>query len=183
MTAPTRICIFAKPPVAGHVKTRLIPAVGAIGAAGLARAFLVDASAAVRALPWATPVIATTGALEPSLAPGIPTWPQGEGDLGARLERVLIRALLDAPRTIAIGTDSPGLPSRLLANADAALASADAAIGPTADGGFYLLALRRCPPGLLAELPWESARHVRAHARAAPDVRPHHDGARALVRC
>lgn len=58
------------------------------------------------------------------------------------------------PGAIALGADTPGLPGELLDRACAALTSADAAIGPTEDGGFYLLALRRCPEGLLSKLPW-----------------------------
>ena len=81
-------------------------------------------------------------------------WLQGDGDLGARLERVLRRALTRAPKALAIGADSPGLPLRLIEAAHAALDAADAILGPCDDGGFYLLGLRRCPPGLLADLPW-----------------------------
>ncbi|MCX5745873.1 MAG: TIGR04283 family arsenosugar biosynthesis glycosyltransferase [Proteobacteria bacterium] len=152
----TTVCIFAKPPVPGQVKTRLAPAVGTQGAAALARAFLVDTCAMVRALPWARPIVATTGAFDAALTAelALPAWPQGDGDLGARLERILRRALAEHPAALAIGADSPGLPSRLLDDARAALADVDAAIGPTDDGGFYVLALRRCPEGLLDELPW-----------------------------
>lgn len=128
------VVVFAKPPRPGEVKTRLIPALGPEGAAELAAAFLAD----------------VTEALAPVLVAGPEL--QEEGDLGARLERVL------APRlpAIAVGTDSPGLPRRFLDEARAALDEVDAVLGPTPDGGFYLLGLRRCPPGLLAELPWSS---------------------------
>nr|MBA2542057.1 TIGR04283 family arsenosugar biosynthesis glycosyltransferase [Deltaproteobacteria bacterium] len=88
---------------------------------------------------------------------GVPVWPQGDGDLGARLERVLARALTDAAIAIAVGTDSPGLRAQVFDEARAALMTADAVIGPTDDGGFYLLGLRRCPPGLLADLPWSAS--------------------------
>ena len=150
------VCIFAKPPTPGRVKTRLAPALGEQGAAELARAFLVDTCATARALPWATSIIATTGAFDERLAAelALPEWSQGDGDLGARLERILRRGLAEQPIALAIGADSPGLPPRLLDEARDALATADAAIGPTADGGFYVLALRRCPEGLLADLPW-----------------------------
>ena len=162
MTAAT-ICIFAKPPIAGSAKTRLAAEVGAERAAALARAFLVDTCAAVRALTWARPILATAGELDPGLRAelAMPVWPQGDGDLGARMERVLARALLDTPVVIALGADSPGLPPRLLEAARTALATADAVIGPADDGGFYLLGLRRCPGGLLAGLPW-SAPETRA---------------------
>ncbi len=155
---PSRICIFAKPPVAGGVKTRLAADLGVERATALARSFLVDTCAAMRTLGWARAILATTGSLDLDLQTelALPIWSQGDGDLGARLERVLARALTDAPIAIAIGADSPGLPTRLLDEARAALATADAAIGPADDGGFYLLALRRCPAGLLSDLPWSA---------------------------
>jgi uncharacterized protein len=156
MMERTPICIFAKSPVAGMVKTRLGEPVRA---AKLARAFLVDTCAAVRSIPWAEPIVATAGAFDPALAAELGTlaWEQGGGDLGARLERVLGRALETGRGAVAIGADTPGLPRALLDSARAALETADAAIGPTDDGGFYLLALRRCPPGLLSNLPWSRA--------------------------
>jgi rSAM/selenodomain-associated transferase 1 len=146
------ICIFAKPPRAGQVKTRLAAAIGDDRAAALARAFLDDTVDAVRSLPWATAVLATTELFEARL----PLLLQGEGDLGARIERVMRAALSSAGIAIAIGADAPALPRRLLEAARAALDHSDAALGPAEDGGFYLLALRRCPEGLLAGLPWSA---------------------------
>ncbi len=89
-------------------------------------------------------------------AADIPVLLQGEGDLGARIEHVLRAALKSAPVAMAIGADTPAVPSRLLESARAALQDADVAIGPADDGGFYLLALRHCPEGLLRDLPWSS---------------------------
>ena len=76
--------------------------------------------------------------------------------------------LAASPFAIAIGGDTPGLPGRLLDQAhrflgscdpvlgsgDAVPGTCDAVLGPCSDGGFYLIGLRRCPPGLLADLPW-----------------------------
>ena len=146
------ICIFAKPPVAGKVKTRLAAVIGADFAAALAHAFLEDTIGAVRSLPWAQAVLATTEPVESDL----PVLLQGEGDLGARIERVIRAALERSPFAIAIGADAPALPPRLLEAARSALEQADAVIGPADDGGFYLLGLRACPEGLLAKLPWSA---------------------------
>lgn len=152
------ICLFAKPPRPGRVKTRLAATVGAAGAAALARAFAEDTWASVASLPWARAVLATTdpAAAEWREARLAPAWPQGRGDLGARLQRVLRRALRETPAALAIGTDTPGLPTGLLERAREALRRADAVLGPCEDGGFYLLGLRRCPPGLLRGLPWSA---------------------------
>ncbi len=152
------ICVFAKAPESGKVKTRLRPAVGSDGASELALAFLQDTWATVKGLPWANAVIATTDAsfvFEESGAPDI--WLQGEGDLGARLERILRRALKTSPFAIAIGSDTPGLPRRFLEQARAALQEADAVIGPCEDGGFFLLGLRKSPRALLSGIPWSQS--------------------------
>ncbi len=153
------VCVFAKPPRAGLVKTRLAAAVGEARAAALARAFFEDTWSAACSLPWAKAVLATT---EPAAAEWVgakraPVWPQGSGDLGDRLERVLRRALHDVPMALAIGTDTPGLPPILFSQARSALRDADAVLGPCEDGGFYLIGLRRCPEGLLRELPWSAS--------------------------
>jgi len=152
------ICIFAKPPVAGEVKTRLAAAVGAEVAARLARAFLDDTIDSVRELAWAVPALASTA----PVTADVPVLLQGEGDLGERIERVLRAALEQAPIAFAIGADTPALPSRLLESARAALKEVDVAIGPAQDGGFYLLALRQCPEGLLRDLPWSSVDTLQA---------------------
>jgi len=151
------ICVFAKPPVPGRVKTRLATLLGSRGAAELAKAFLQDTWASVCAPPWAKPVLASTeeGAQEFVRGP-IEMWQQGEGDLGARLESISRRALRDHFRMIAIGADSPGLPAKYLEQAREALNHSDAVIGPSEDGGFYLLGLRRCPEGLLSGIPWSA---------------------------
>jgi hypothetical protein len=146
------ICIFAKPPVPGEVKTRLAAALGAEAAASLARAFLEDTIESVRSLTWALPALASTVPVRAD----VPVLLQGEGDLGERIERVLRAALRRAKVAIAIGADAPALPSHLLESARSALEEADVAIGPAEDGGFYLLALRSCPEGLLRDLPWSS---------------------------
>ena len=153
MSVEATICIFAKPPVPGEVKTRLAAALGAGAAARLARAFLEDTIESVQALPWAQAALATTVPVQAD----VPVLLQGEGDLGARIERVLTAALERTPVAMAIGADTPAIPSRLLEAARAALRDVDVAIGPAEDGGFYLLAMRHFPEGLLRDLPWSSA--------------------------
>jgi rSAM/selenodomain-associated transferase 1 len=157
-------CVFAKPPLPGFAKTRLIPALGADGAAALAGAMLADTWAVVGSVPGLRGVVATTGPLPGALA-ALPAWDQGDGDLGARVARVLGRALREADGAIALGADAPLMPAARLTEALAALAAGRAAIGPSEDGGFYLLAVPACPPGLLDDLPW-SAPTTGARVRA-----------------
>ncbi|MHB8416822.1 MAG: TIGR04283 family arsenosugar biosynthesis glycosyltransferase [Myxococcales bacterium] len=153
------LCLFAKPPRPGRVKTRLAAAVGEARAAELAAAFLRDSWSAAARAGFARTVLSTPEPWPDDLAlPGRPEiWLQGEGDLGQRMERVLRRALEGGDFAAAIGADTPGLPARLLAQAASALGETDAVLGPAEDGGFYLLALRRCPAGLLEGLPWSEA--------------------------
>lgn len=158
MTPEVALCVFAKPPRAGEAKTRLAPALGAEGAARLARAFIQDTWALVTRMPWAAPVLASPSPWPEGLLAGpVEVWPQGEGDLGARMERVLLRALERYPAVMALGADSPGLSPEHLEAARAGLVHADAVFGPSEDGGFYLLALRRLPVGAFVNLPWSQA--------------------------
>ena len=154
MQEKIHVCVFAKPPVAGEVKTRLQPFVSPAQAALLSEAFLRDTWKTVASLPWAMPVLAVTQPWDGNGLRPENVWLQGNGDLGERIERILRRALREAASVLAIGSDSPGLPARFYLDARRALASRDAVLGPTEDGGFYLLGLKRCPPELLRNLPW-----------------------------
>lgn len=154
------VCVFAKPPQPGAVKTRLAAAIGEIEAAQLAAAFLQDTWSGVTMLSWARPILATTAvpASDSNFCPEEQTWLQGDGDLGQRLERIMQRALRSSEFVMAIGADTPGLPTSLFEQARTALAQSDAVLGPCDDGGFYLIGLTRCPSGLLADLPWSTDR-------------------------
>jgi uncharacterized protein len=151
------IAVFAKPPRAGEVKTRLAASIGATAAAELARAFVGDVWDALVRVDGARRVLASTETgLEAFGLADAELWLQGDGDLGERIERVARRALEEAPWFIAVGADSPGLPLGAVESARAALLHSDAALGPADDGGYYLLALRRLVPGLLSGLPWSA---------------------------
>jgi uncharacterized protein len=148
------VCIFVKPPEPGAVKTRLIPELGPERTAELAEAFLEDTVAMVRTLPWAECIIAATKMFERRYFKPEEVWLQSEGDLGERLEKVLRLALKRREIVLAIGGDSPGLPAAYLQTARDALKSADAVLGPSADGGFYLMGLKDCPVGVLDGIQW-----------------------------
>jgi rSAM/selenodomain-associated transferase 1 len=160
------VCIFAKPFIAGHVKTRLARALGPKRAADLAAAMFRDVWQTVSSCPGVHPVLAT---LQPDIhcagdarsecpvqIPPDDILLQGDGDLGARLESIFCQALANAPGAITVGADTPLLTSSHLHQALHALATHDAVIGPCPDGGFYLLALRACPCGLFSGLPWST---------------------------
>jgi rSAM/selenodomain-associated transferase 1 len=158
MPTKATLCILVKAPLPGLVKTRLTPFLTKVEAAGLAAAFFADTFALASSCDWARVVVACDGDPSPlELSAGTEVWSQGSGDLGERMERVLSLALESSKAAIVIGTDLPGLPRRFLDSAWLKLAERDAIIGPSADGGFYLLGLQRCPSGLLCGIPWRSS--------------------------
>ena len=72
---------------------------------------------------------------------GVDVLPQGRGDLGRRLTRLMAR--LPIGPVVVIGADAPGLKGGDIAEAFRALGSADAVFGPAPDGGYWLVGLRR----------------------------------------
>ncbi len=151
------VCVFAKAPEPGMVKTRLIPGLGADAAATLAGAMFSDVWNTVCSCPGVRPVLATVASgVFPIVVNAEDIWWQGDGDLGERLERIFCRGLGGAPAAIAVGADSPLLMVSHLEDAIEALIDHDAVIGGSLDGGFYLLGVRKCAEGMLAQLPWST---------------------------
>jgi uncharacterized protein len=158
-----RVVVFAKAPLPGFAKTRLIPRLGANGAARLAERLLAHAAAEAHAAAlgpvevWAAP--------DPShpafsrLAGRIACRAQGEGDLGERMARAFDTCLggTDALPMLLIGTDAPGLDRHYLRAAADALANHEAVFGPALDGGYTLVGLRRPAPALFDAMPWSTA--------------------------
>jgi rSAM/selenodomain-associated transferase 1 len=137
---------MAKVPAAGAVKTRLAREIGTAGAVRFARV----AAAALLDRVGRDPRWQTTIAVAPDAGVASRAWPgrfarvrQGGGDLGARMQRIFDRA---PPGPVAIiGTDVPGIARAHLAAAFRLLGRHDAVLGPAADGGYWLVALRRRP--------------------------------------
>jgi rSAM/selenodomain-associated transferase 1 len=161
---PVAVAIMAKAPRPGSVKTRLCPPLRAEEAAALYRCFLLDKLAAVRALVGTHAVIAyapeDAGADIEALAPTISRLAQRGPDLGARLHTTLA-ALLDAGHraAIAVDSDTPTLPGVFLQEAVDTLSGPgpDLVLGPTEDGGYYLIGLRVARPELFEGVPWSTS--------------------------
>jgi rSAM/selenodomain-associated transferase 1 len=149
------VCVFAKPPIPGQVKTRLVSLLGYEGAASLASAMLIDVWHTVITCPGVQAVLAATGH-GPFPIADAKVWLQPDGDLGVRIEAIIQRALRISPAAIAIGADTPTLTQIQLQGALNALSTNDAVIGRCSDGGFYLLAIKDCPAGLFSNLPWST---------------------------
>jgi len=156
----TALIVFAKAPVAGQAKTRLIPALGAAGAAALAERLLEHAlGAAVAARFDRVELCATPDTGHPALQRlarqhDLMLTEQGAGDLGARMHRALERALQTHERALLIGSDLPALDAPRLRQAAAALDSHDAVFVPALDGGYGLVGLRRAEPRLFEGMAW-----------------------------
>ncbi len=158
-----RILVFAKAPVPGAVKTRLIPALGAEGAAALHQellehtlARLVPAQIAPLEL-WCAPDAGHPLFTELAQRFGVSLCVQCGADLGARLLHAAADALTRAQAVVLIGCDCPALGPDYLSGALAALReepALDALLGPAADGGYVLLALREAAPLLFTDMPW-----------------------------
>jgi uncharacterized protein len=157
------VIVMAKAPVAGLAKTRLIPALGAEGAAALAARMLTHA--VNQALAAALGPVMLCGAPDVSHSafaalatdPRLALHPQGDGDLGARMRRAFERALDTHGRAVLIGTDAPELDAAVLRAAADALTTHDAVIAPAHDGGYALIGLRRAEPRLFDAMPWSTA--------------------------
>lgn len=161
MISKTRIVIFAKAPVPGQVKTRLIPALGTDGAAKLAGRMLAATVAQAKgAAPVKIELCVTPDAGDPAwvghLPHGVAVSDQGPGDLGVRMAAAAQRILNGGERIILIGTDCPALSSTRLRAMANALESYDAVMHPAQDGGYVLLGLSRFDPSLFSGIVWSS---------------------------
>ena len=157
------LCIMAKAPEAGQVKTRLSPPLSPDDAAELYRCFLLDKIAQARVVAGAERVLAYApahaAAVFEALAPGFALLAQRGDDLTARLVSVcddLFRSGLDA--VIMIDSDTPTLPTERLQRAVALMRDSgpDLVLGPSEDGGYYLIGLRRPRPELFEDMPWST---------------------------
>jgi len=159
---PSVLAVMAKAPRAGRVKTRLCPPLSPDEAAELAGAFLLDAVDQVRSVAAVRPAMAyapvDARAFFHAIAPDFDLVAQRGDDLGARLAHAFEDLLADGtPGAIVIGSDVPTLPSAVLGAALDRLAGADLVLGPSEDGGYYLIGLREPRAALFADMAWSTA--------------------------
>jgi rSAM/selenodomain-associated transferase 1 len=169
---------MTKAPRAGLVKTRLVPPLTPAEAAGLAACFLQDTVAGALRVARDVTVAYTPAdgraTLEPLLPAGVHWLEQRGPNLGARLEAAFADASSGGfSPVIALGADSPTLHNAFIETARAALAGgeADIALGPAADGGYYLVALRRPVRGLFENIDWGTPRAYEQTAANAARAR------------
>jgi rSAM/selenodomain-associated transferase 1 len=156
----TAVALLAKAPIPGRVKTRLAADVGPAAAVAHYRRIGLAVAAAVGSeyplTVWYDPpgaeavMRAWLGARQFRVQQG--------ADLGARMAHAFRThfASGEAP-VIAIGADCPAVDASVIGDAVHHLESHDVAIGPTVDGGYYLLGLNAPQPDLFETVPWSTA--------------------------
>ncbi len=155
--------LFAKPAVPGQVKTRLIPPLTPPQAATLYAAFLADvATTLATGNAWDWVVFSTDPQAQratwPDPAPRPSAWYRQEGpDLGARMDHALTRLLEEGrPAALLVGSDHPTLDPAILTRGVVSLEQAEVVLGPSTDGGYYLVGTTRPQPELFRDMPWSS---------------------------
>lgn len=161
--AEVAIAVFARTPLPGQAKTRLIPSLGAEGAADLQRAFIlrtVRTAAAAGLGPvslWCAPDCAHEVFSQCRRDFGVSLYPQCGADLGERMFNALARLCEQGPALL-IGTDCPALtPAHLTLAAQALREGDDAVLLPAEDGGYVLVGLRRAETFLFKGVSWGCA--------------------------
>jgi len=169
------LLVFAKVPRPGAVKTRLAAAVGPDAAAEAYRRM-----GRMIAVQLADAPAEMTVCFDPPDAEAeMRRWldplprrylPQGDGDLGERMSRMVRRALTRperADRAVVVGTDAPAVDGAVATRALKALDSADVVLGPSTDGGYYLIGLNAPCPDLFRSIPWSTSSVLAATAARA----------------
>ncbi len=159
---PVRIVVFAKAPLAGFAKTRLIPALGQQGAADLAQRLLEHTlhEALTSRLGsvelCVAPSVTNTVWQTMRLPDGIHLTDQGEGDLGERMARAAQRVIDAGEAVLLMGTDCPQLDEARLQEAAQALQRTEATLIPAFDGGYVLLGLTRFDSSVFTGIAWST---------------------------
>jgi uncharacterized protein len=159
------LIIFTRYPEAGKTKTRLIPALGSVGAANLQRQMTEYTIFQVKKLQKAIAIsfeVRFAGGnlqlMQDWLGSDLVYQSQGDGDLGSRMMRSLLSCFKSgAENVVIIGTDCPGVNTCILTTAFEHLHTFDMVLGPAIDGGYYLIGLRFPVPELFTNIDWGTA--------------------------
>jgi len=150
------LIVFARAPQPGTAKTRLATVLGTGAAHRLYAAMFAD-TLDLAGRVQARRLLSLAGAAVPDLPPDWIVLRQPERSFGERLAWSFAQAFADgARRCVLIGADAPHLQPGWIDEAFAALASADVVVGPTHDGGYYLLGLREAAPWIFREVSWST---------------------------
>jgi uncharacterized protein len=152
-----RLIIMTKYPEPGKTKTRLIPALGAIGAAQVHRQL---GQHTVQQVSGFNPEIHYAGgslSLMRQWLGDFHFFLQGDGDLGDRMSQAFAQGFQSGrDRIVMIGTDCPAIEASLIQQAFTMLLQNDLVLGPARDGGYYLIGLRAYYPQLFKNILWST---------------------------
>lgn len=169
--------MFAKPPCRERVKTRLASSIGPDAALWVYQEMLrllfdrlVQLPDRIHVQVW-TSEVENEGALE-TLVDGRFTMERQIGSgLGERLDDAFRRSFGRSRESVAvIGSDSPDLPLDFVLQAEDALVCSPMTIGPTEDGGYYLVGFAQHVPGVFRDVPWSSGNEYRATLDRADEL-------------
>lgn len=156
-----RVIVFCKAPRPGFVKTRLAGSLGPEAACATYRALTEKVLSQISGVEWVQ-LRHTPDEAREEIAPWKrhPCWtlePQGPGDLGERMARAFQSEFdVGTDRVVLIGTDTPELLETDLHEALDALRRHDVVLGPSLDGGYWLIGLSEPHPRLLEGIDWST---------------------------
>ena len=156
------LIIFSRYPEAGKTKTRMIPALGAAGAAELQRQLTEHTLQTAKSFQFSHSIniqVHFTGGnlqlMAEWLGDNIEYIPQVTGDLGYKMQSAFANAFnKGSTKAVTIGIDCPDIDVLTLETAFNSLDQNDVAIGSATDGGYYLIGLRQPTPQLFKNIDW-----------------------------
>jgi rSAM/selenodomain-associated transferase 1 len=162
MTALPRLCIFARAPVLGEVKTRLGKTIGEQGALAAHQQLVQLALSQLARVPgldsqlWIAGSVDDPGVVRWSRQWQLPVFAQQGDDLGARMQHAVDACLADQSLALVVGTDCPAITAAYVSAAIGVLERCDLVLGPAEDGGYGLIGLRKPAPELFNDMQWGS---------------------------
>jgi rSAM/selenodomain-associated transferase 1 len=156
ISADTVVIVFARAPLAGRVKTRLIPRLGAAGAARLHARLIRNAIQLALEAKCGAVELHTTARHTSLRTLGVKVRLQTGRDLGERMHNALRVALRRHRHAIIIGADAPALTVADLRGARRLLQSTELVLAPAEDGGYALIGARRVSLRIFTDVEWGS---------------------------
>lgn len=158
----TCLIAFVKNPVPGAVKTRLQTCYTPTQAAALYCAFVLDCLGTYRSVAADRYVVAydppdAQARIKRLVGPGWDLHPQAQTDLGGRMAEAFEWSFREGTtRTVLLGTDTPTLPAEHVRQALCLLREKDLVLGPSTDGGYYLIGLSKPFPEVFRDIDWST---------------------------
>ena len=146
-----RVVIFSRSADSGTVKTRMMPVLNNEKCLSLHLSLLQDTLDKVRKF---SSVLYLSGSGSLPFKPEVPVQRQTGADLGERMKLAFQQELRHHSKVAIIGTDSPTFPAEQISKAFEALDRHEIVLGPSEDGGYYMIALRRMIPEIFRDVPW-----------------------------